>query len=234
MAMRLVICEEHAVMRAGIRAIFTREPDVVIAAEASSVRQAAALLTGARPDAVLTGTLDDALEFTRGPAAGGCARDAPARPGVITFIGPEDESRVLHGLRAGVRGMVNRGASPRDLVQAVRTVGAGQASLTPAVTLRLLDWAAGGAPPAAPSAAAGSLSQSELRVLRLLAQGLDGGQIAGTLGVTQATIRSHVHHMLTKLGLRSRSQAVAFAYQHGLLMPWASDHEHPATAAAPR
>jgi DNA-binding NarL/FixJ family response regulator len=219
MSIRLLICAEQPIVRAGLRAIIATEPGIVITGEPASAQAAVALVSAQGADAVLTGDLDGALDLVLS-SAWRVLRDGRGS-GVVTLIAPDDEGRVLAALRAGIQGVVYRDAGPAELVRAVRLVAAGQACLPPTVTRRLLEWSASVVSPAAGHrpVAVGTLSQSEMRVLRLLAEGMDGDQMAQMLGVTQATIRSHVHHMLTKLGLRSRSQAVAFAYQHGLLSP---------------
>ena len=217
MEIRILVCEEHALLQAGIRAVFAPESDITIIGETSNAREAAALTTRVFPRVVLAGSAVDALAIASslrpGPGTAG-----PRGPGVIALIAPAEEKRALRALQAGARGVLHRGSSPADLVSAVRTVAAGHVWLTPPMTRRLLDLATCAfVPDAEPDQAVGGLSPTELRILSSLAQGMCGTEIARALGVSDATVRSHVHHLLTKLGLRSRTQAVAFAYRNGLV-----------------
>ncbi len=200
--------------RAGIRTILAADPDIEISGETASMRQAASLALRLDSHAVLTGSLTAAAQI-----ASAIQEPGPGvRAGVLALITPAEEDRVLDAIRAGVRGVVYRDAQPGELIAAVRAVAAGHAWFVPPVTALLLDWLQGGVQiPAGAPLAVGTLSDSQLRVLGFLAMGMTGTEIARRLGVTEATVRSHVHHMLTRLGLRNRAQAVAFAYQHGLI-----------------
>lgn len=217
MGIRIVVCEEHALVQAGIRAVFAPESDISIIGETSSAKEAANLTARTFPRVVLAGSAVDALEIASSLRLGPGAADQRG-PGVIALIAPAEEKRALRALQAGARGVLHRGSSPTDLLSAVRTVAAGHAWLTPPMTRRLLDLAAYAfMPDREPDQAVGRLSRTELRILSLLAQGVCGTDIAHALGVSDATVRSHVHHLLAKLGLRSRTQAVAFAYRNGLV-----------------
>jgi DNA-binding NarL/FixJ family response regulator len=217
MGIRILVCEEHALLQAGIRAVFAPESDIAIIGETSSAREAVTLTARTLPRVVLAGSAVDALAIVSALRPGPGPAD-PRGPGVIALIAPAEEKRALRALQAGARGVLYRGSSPADLVNAVRTVAAGHAWLTPPMTRRLLDLAASAyIPDAEPDQAAGRLSRTELRILGCLAQGMCGTEIARALGVCDATVRSHVHHLLTKLGLRSRTEAVAFAYRNGLV-----------------
>ncbi len=128
---------------------------------------------------------------------------------------------VVEALRAGASGFLLKDATPEDLVHAVRVVAEGDALLAPSVTRQLLDHVVarmpGPAPPRNP--ALGELTERELEVLRLLARGLSNAEIAASLSVTDATVKTHVSHVLDKLGLRDRVQAVVLAYELGLVNP---------------
>jgi DNA-binding NarL/FixJ family response regulator len=211
---RVLVCEWDVLARAGLRTILAAEAGIEISGETASMRQAVSLSLRSASHVVLTGSLTAAAQIATAiqePGAG-------VRAGVLALITPAEEDRVLDAIRAGVRGVVYRDAQPAELIAAVRAVAAGHAWFVPPVTAQLLDLLQGGMQvPAAAPLAVGTLSDSQLRVLGFLAMGMTGTEIARRLGVSEATVRSHVHHMLTRLGLRNRAQAVAFAYQHGLI-----------------
>ncbi|HEV2373905.1 MAG TPA: response regulator transcription factor [Streptosporangiaceae bacterium] len=216
MSIGVIICEEQTFARAGIRALISLEADMKVLGEPDTSSMALTHIARQPPHVVLVGSLGAAAEIvswlrervTRG-----------GRPvtGTIALVTRDEEKDVVDVLRAGVRGVVRKDGSPPDLIRAIRAVAAGDAFLTPATTKRLIDWTMRATPPATgPPVACGVLTRAELAVLRLLASGMTSFEAAERLSVTEATIRSHVHHILVKLGLRSRSQAVAYAYRHGI------------------
>jgi len=142
-------------------------------------------------------------------------------PGVIALVARDDsdEERVLEGIKSGLRGVVDRHGAAADLVSAIRAVASGYVWFVPVVMERVVRWALSAAPLPLPSAPVGVLSETERVVLDCLAKGMLSSEISRQLGITEATVRSHVHHTLTKLGLRNRAQAVAFAYKYGLVGP---------------
>jgi DNA-binding NarL/FixJ family response regulator len=139
---------------------------------------------------------------------------------VVILTSFDLDEYVVDALRAGASGFLLKDAPPEDLVQAVRTAAAGDALLSPAVTRRLLDAVVPRLPDRRPPPRAlETLTERELDVLRLLAQGLANAEIAERLVVTEATVKTHVSHVLAKLGLRDRVQAVVLAYDVGLVRP---------------
>jgi DNA-binding NarL/FixJ family response regulator len=218
MGINVAVCGEHTFMRVGVRALLESEPHMKVREVPSTGRNAVSVITQQLPDVVVSAcALDQAVEL---------ARDMRARPGrggkpkagVVALITHDEEPNIIDALRTGVRGVVRRDGEPQELVRAVRAVAAGYASITPSAARILLDWVVLAAPPSgAQPVAVATLTRAELRVLILLANGLAGPEVADQLGVSDGTVRSHVHHVLTKLGLRSRSEAVAFAFRHGLV-----------------
>jgi DNA-binding NarL/FixJ family response regulator len=232
---RVIICDEQMLIRTGLRTILGLDPAIYVAGEASGSHHAVDLVASLRPDAVVAGSLAPATQIALALRSLDPAPQVRS-PGVLALVSPEDETRppqLLAAVRAGVRGLVGRNDSPAGLCRAVAAVCDGHGSLTPRVSRWLLDWAAASVPdPRQRPAGARALSDAELKVLLFLAEGMLSTEIAGTLGISDATVRSHVHHLLTKLGLRNRAQAVAFAYRAGLVRP-PPPSPHPADILAP-
>ena len=187
---------------------------VVVVAEAENGDQAVELARRHDPDVVLMdvrmpGT--DGIEATR--------RMPNQKVLILTTFGLDDY--IIEALRAGASGFLLKDAPVEELVRAVRTVAAGDAQLSPAVTKRLLEQVGRRLPGAVPrdSGALADLTERELEVLRLLATGMSNAEIAAALVVSEPTVKSHVSNVLQKLGLRDRVQAVIYAYENGLVAP---------------
>jgi DNA-binding NarL/FixJ family response regulator len=214
---RVVLVDDQAMVRTGLRMVLAAEPDIEVVGEAADGAAGVRLVTETAPDVVL---LDirmpgmDGLEAARRIIAA----DLPTRVVVLTTF--DEDEYVAAALRAGVSGFLLKVAPPEDLVVAVRTVAAGQGLLDPAVTLRVIEsFAAAPAPDPIRAAALGQLTDRETDVLALLAAGLTNAEIAARLYLGEATVKTHVSRLLLKLGLRDRVQAVAFAYESGLITP---------------
>jgi DNA-binding NarL/FixJ family response regulator len=212
--LRVVIADDQALMRAGFRMLLEAQGDIEVVAEAGDGAEAVAATERTDPDVVL---MDIRMPVMDGVEA---TRRLPGRRVVILTTFHLDEY-VVDALRAGASGFLLKDAPPEELVRAVRTAAAGDALLSPAVTRRLLDrvvarLAERDLP--APAALDG-LTDRELEVLRLVAQGLSNAEIAARLVVSEATVKTHVSHVLAKLDLRDRVQAVVLAYDVGLVRP---------------
>lgn len=206
---RVLIVDDQPLMRQGFRMILAAEPDIEVVGEAetgaTAIRQVAAL----RPDVVL---MDIQMPVLDGIAA---TRELRAtRVLILTTFG--NDEYVAAALHAGASGFLLKDTTPEQLAHAVRVVAAGDALIDPALTRALIQRALPnlGRPTTPPRF--DQLSARELEVLRLLAQGLSNAEIAGVLVVSEATVKTHVSRMLTKLGLRDRVQAVVLAHQNGL------------------
>ncbi|MGY1821577.1 response regulator [Geodermatophilus sp. SYSU D00079] len=217
MTIRVVLVDDQAMVRTGLRMVLAAEPDIEVVGEAADGAAGVRVVTGTRPDVVL---LDvrmpgmDGLEAARRLAAA----DLPTRIIVLTTF--DEDEYVAAALRAGVSGFLLKVAPPEDLVAAVRTVAAGHGLLDPAVTLRVIErFAAAPAPDPDRAAALDRLTDRETDVLALVAAGLTNAEIAARLFLGEATVKTHVSRVLLKLGLRDRVQAVAFAYESGLVTP---------------
>ncbi|MEV8512337.1 response regulator transcription factor [Dactylosporangium sp. NPDC051484] len=213
---RVVVADDEAMIRAGLRMLLEHQADIEVVGEAADGEQARAEVRRAAPDVVLLDVRmprGDGIEAARHILAESSAK-------VIILTTFDEDEAVRQALRAGVSGFLLKVAPPEQLVHAVRTVAAGQALLDPAVTLRVIESYAR-APAADPCAAAqlAGLTEREVDVLRLVARGRSNAEIAAALFLGEATVKTYVSRMLTKLGLRDRVQAVAFAYESGLIRP---------------
>ncbi len=214
----ILLVDDDALIRAGLRLLLETQDDFRVVGEAGdgevAVRQVAALT----PDVVLMDIQMprmDGLEATERISAS----EHTARILVLTTF--EQDEFVFRALRAGASGFVLKRIPPEDLVAAIRTVAAGDALLSPSVTRRLISAFAAQPPPVPGPGLASQLTERELEVLRLLARGLSNAEIAQRLTLSTLTIKTHVGHLLTKLELRDRTQAVVFAYESGLVAPGA-------------
>jgi DNA-binding NarL/FixJ family response regulator len=213
---RILIADDEALVRGGLRMILEGQPDLEVVGEASDGSEALSRAQEVIPDLVLMDIRMpglDGLTATRSLLA----KPEPA-PKVLVLTTFDLDEYVYEAIRAGASGFLLKSAPPQQLIEGVRTVMAGDALLAPEITRRLLDRftrrppPSGGAPPEL-----AELTQRELEVLRLIADGRSNGEIAGALVLSEATIKSHVNHILTKLRLRDRVQAVALAYRSGLM-----------------
>ena len=219
-SVRIVVADDHEVVRAGFAALLDTQPDFTVLGTASDGAEAVQISRELRPDVILMdvrmpGT--DGIEATRQLAGGA------GGPRVIILTTFDLDEYVYDALRAGASGFLLKDVTAERLFDAVRVVAAGHALLAPTVTRRLISEFAR-LRPAAParSAAVAELTARETEVLRLLAEGLSNPEIAGRLVITEETVKTHVSRVLHKLALRDRAQAVVTAYESGLVRPGSS------------
>jgi DNA-binding NarL/FixJ family response regulator len=217
--LRVVIADDQGLVRTGFRMILTAA-GIEVVAEASDGEEAVEAVRRTRPDLVLMDIRMpglDGLEATRRILTG----RTPDEPRVVILTTFDLDRYVYAALAAGASGFLLKDVTPEYLVAAVRLVRAGDALLAPAITRRLVERfsAAGGRSSVHRDLAA--LTPRELEVLRLLAGGLSNAELARALGVSEATVKTHVTRILSKLGLRDRAQAVVAAYESGLITPGA-------------
>jgi DNA-binding NarL/FixJ family response regulator len=219
---RVVVVDDQAVIRTGLRTMLEHETDLTIVGEASHATEALEVVAAARPDVVLMDVRMpdvDGIEATRRILARG---EAP--PAVLVLTTFDDDEYVFGALQAGAAGFLLKDAGPDVLIAAVRTVAAGDALVDPSVTRRLVErWVALEVTSASTSRpvppAVGTLSAREREILVGLARGRTNRELAGDLIVSEATVKTHVSNLLTKLGVRSRVQAVVLAYEAGVVRP---------------
>jgi DNA-binding NarL/FixJ family response regulator len=214
-AIRVLLVDDQALMRGGFRMILEAQPDITVVGEAGDGLEAVVEAERLSPDVVI---MDIRMPRCDGVEA---TRRLPRHRVLILTTFHHDEY-VVEALRAGASGFLLKDATPEELVNAVRVIAAGDALLSPAVTRQLLDHLVARLPdpsPPPPNPALGELTERELEVLRLLARGLSNAEISASLSVTEATVKTHVSHVLDKLGLRDRVQAVVLAYELGLVNP---------------
>jgi DNA-binding NarL/FixJ family response regulator len=216
---RVLVVDDQELVRAGFCVILEADDRITVVAEAANGAQAVAAAEADAPDVVLMDIRMpemDGLEATRAIIGGG-NRDAPKVVILTTF---DLDDYVYEALRAGASGFLLKDAPRRDLIAAVLAAAAGDALLAPSVTRRLIEQFARRPPEAAPSPSRlASLTARERDILLLVARGRSNGEIAAELFVGEATVKTHIGHVLAKLGLRDRVQAVILAYETGLVMP---------------
>jgi len=215
---RVLLCDDEALVRGGLRMILEAQPDIAIAGEAEDGRAALELATRVHPDVVL---MDIRMPVLDGLEATRLLLGAGARaPRVLVLTTFDLDEYVYEALRAGASGFLLKSARPPELVAAVRGAAAGDTLLAPEITRRLVESYVRRPPPGArASPELASLTNRELEVLRLIAQGRSNGEIAGLLFVSDETVKTHASRIFMKLGVRDRTQAVILAYEHGIVEP---------------
>ena len=216
---RIVVADDHQVVRSGFAALLGTQPDFTVAGTASDGAEAVRICGALRPDVVLMdvrmpGT--DGIEATR--QLTGAGQD---RPRILILTTFDLDEYVYDALCAGASGFLLKDVTAEHLFDAVRIIAAGEALLAPTVTRRLISEFAlmRHRPDARPAAALPALTPRETQVLRLVAEGLSNQEISARLIVTEETVKTHVSRVLSKLGLRDRTQAVVTAYESGLVVP---------------
>ncbi len=212
---RVLIADDQSLVRTGFRLILSGEADIEVVGEAGDGAEAIAIARETQPDVVLMDVRMpgvDGIEATRALVT----REAGPRVLVLTTFDLDDV--VYDALRAGASGFLLKDAPEERLLTAIRVVAEGGSLFAPSVTRRLIEEFSRRARPS-PPAAVDELTPREVEVLKLVAQGLSNGEIAALLVVSEHTVKTHVAHLLRKLDLRDRTQAVVTAYESGLVKP---------------
>lgn len=215
---RLMLVDDHDMVRTGLKAALEFEEDIDIVAEAGSGEEAAARVKAQPVDVILMDLMMPGIGGIQG-----CREVLDASPDtrVLMLTSCSDDEAVVSSLMAGARGYLLKNVGRADLARAIRLVADGKKLLDPQVTEKvtehLIKLVSSQTPTSAPSPDAGPLSEREVEVLRLVAQGYTNKQIAEALVIAEKTARNHISRILDKLDLARRSQAAAWAIQHGLL-----------------
>jgi DNA-binding NarL/FixJ family response regulator len=215
---RIMLADDQALIRSGIRSLLDAEDNIEVVAEAVDGQQAVALAVEHRPDIVLMDIqmpVLDGVEATRRIVAD--ERLDRVRVVMLTNFG-QDEN-IFRALRAGAFGFLLKDTEPAGLLQALQVVMRGDALLSPAVTRRLISEFVARPPDAVAAAGMETLTNREREVVALVAHGLSNDEIAATMVLSPATAKTHVSRAMIKLGARDRAQLVVFAYQTGLVTP---------------
>jgi DNA-binding NarL/FixJ family response regulator len=216
---RIVVADDHEMVRTGFAGMLATQPDFTVVGTASDGAEAISVCREQSPDVVLMDVRMprvDGIEATRKITL---ATDG-GRPRVLILTTFDLDEYVYDAIRAGASGFLLKDVTAERLFDAVRVIAAGEALLAPSVTRRLIEeFASLRRPGRAAPAALAALTPRETEVLRLVAEGLSNPEIAARLTVTEETVKTHVSRMLTKLGLRDRTQAVVTAYETGLVVP---------------
>jgi DNA-binding NarL/FixJ family response regulator len=224
MTIRVVLVDDQELVRAGFRMVLGSQPDIEVVGEASNGGDALRLLARTKTDVVVMDIrmpIMDGVEATRRLVA--AAHSLPeGGPRVLVLTTFDTDEDAFAALNAGASGFLLKNVPPEEMLTAIRVVASGDSVVAPRVTRRLLDRFAGQMAPApASNGRLDTLTEREREVLLLVAQGLSNGEIAATLVVAEATVKTHVGRILTKLNLRDRVQAVVLAYETGLVHPGA-------------
>jgi DNA-binding NarL/FixJ family response regulator len=212
---RILLADDHELMRAGFRMILQTEDGLDVVGEAADGQQAVALALELQPDVVL---MDVQMPGLDGLAATRQVVDS-CTCAVLILTTFDREDYLFEALQAGASGFLLKNASPEDLISAVRIVARGDAMLAPELTRRLLDRFAARPVSTRRPDLLNLLTEREEQILRLVAAGSSNAEIAGQLYLGEATVKTHVSRVLNKLGLRDRVQAVVFAYETGVVTP---------------
>jgi DNA-binding NarL/FixJ family response regulator len=215
MTIRVLVADDQSMVRAGFRMLLAGEEEIEVVAEASNGLEAVDKTARFHPDVVLMDIRMpelDGLEATRRILAA----DKVARILILTTF--DLDEYVFEALRAGASGFVLKDDSPEQLIAAIRTVAEGEALLSPTITRRVIQKFARTPRPAPPKELE-ELSERERDVFRLLARGLSNAEVGNELYISETTVKTHVTHILQKLNLRDRVQAVVLAYQTGVFEP---------------
>lgn len=229
--LRLLIADDHELVRTGFRIILQAEEDLMVVAEAADGASAVRMSRLHRPDVVLMDVQMpgmDGLAATRAITTAGAAGDDPKTPAVLILTTFDTDEYLFEALRAGASGFLLKNTSPEELIEAIHVLGRGDALLAPEITRRVIEQFVG-SPDMTGGATAlqrekdaiklAELTDREAEVLVALAGGASNSEIAGAMFLGEATVKTHVSRVLMKLGLRDRTQAVVFAYENGVVTP---------------
>ena len=209
---RILIADDHAVVREGLRAVLGSEPDMEVVGEAATGKEVLERAAELRPDVIL---MDIQMPGINGIEASRRILDASPKVGVVVLTMFEDDESVFSAMRAGARGYVLKGAHPSEILKVLRAVAGGEAYFGPEIAQRLVDFFSTPKPPS-PAVAFPELTAREREILDLIARGHNNAAIAARLFVSPKTVGNHISHIFTKLQVADRAQAIIRAREAGL------------------
>lgn len=210
---RVVLVDDQALFRAGVRMLIDSQPDLEVVGEASDGREALAVVREVRPDVVL---MDIRMPVMDGLAATAALLADASPPRIVMLTTFDLDEAAARAIRQGASGFLLKDADPEFLLAAIRTVHAGSAVIAASATRDLFAHV-GGRPARPVPEAYGQLTEREREIFALAARGLSNAEIAGREFLSEATVKTHISRILTKLVLRDRVQLVVFAFDHGLV-----------------
>jgi DNA-binding NarL/FixJ family response regulator len=211
-AIRILIADDHAVVREGLRAVLGSEPDMEVVGEAATGKEVIERATELRPDVIL---MDIQMPSINGIEATRRILDASPKVGVVVLTMFEDDESVFSAMRAGARGYVLKGAHPSEILKVLRAVAGGEAYFGPEIARRLVHFFST-PKSASPAEAFPELTAREREILDLIARGHNNATIAARLFVSPKTVGNHISHIFTKLQVADRAQAIIRAREAGL------------------
>ena len=209
---KVLIADDHTLFRQGLQRLLTESDDLVVVGEAVNGEEAVALARQLEPDVAL---MDVTMPGIGGVEAARRMRQAQPQVQVIMLTVSDKDEHLFASIKAGAHGYLLKNAQRAELIEAIRRVCAGEAIVAPAMAVRLIEEFSTLSQPAEPET--DGLTDREIEVLRLVAQGLGNKQIAAELNLSEHTVKTHLRHILDKLHLRSRAQAAAYAARTGLI-----------------
>jgi len=211
---RVILVDDHAVVRKGIREFLEEEPDITVAAEAADGNQALTLIRKHVPDVVV---LDIQMPGPNGIEVTRTLRETGHQPAILILTAYDDDPYIMAGIEAGANGYVLKSAAPDEIVRAVRAVHEGQSAVDPVVAARLMAYLSRQQKQVAPPSGPERLTGRELEVLALVARGLTNRAIGRQLGISDRTVQGHLANIFGKLDASSRTEAVVTAVKLGWL-----------------
>lgn len=208
---RILIADDHTLVREGLRSLIGTEQGMEVVGEAANGAEAVRRVELLRPDVVL---IDLVMPEMDGIAAIARIKQIDPQARILALTSFSDDDKVLSAIKAGALGYLLKDSTPQELLQAIRHVHQGEAFLDPTVALKVIGELT--RPSAAPATDEHALSEREVEVLRLVAEGLSNQEIAEKLGVSERTVRNHVGSILSKLHLANRTQAALYALRQGI------------------
>ncbi len=206
-----LIVEDHTLVRRAIRGFLEAQPDIEVVGEASEGESAVKMCAEFAPDVAL---LDLIMPVMGGVEAARRIRDISPRTHIIILTSYHEDEHIIHAIKAGAKSYLLKDISPDELVSAVRRAARGEVNLHPSIAAKVLAVINGARDMSDPAA---DLTAREMEVLKLIADGMSNAEIAGALGISEKTVKSHVGNILSKLQLEDRTKAAVFAWKQGIV-----------------